>query len=110
MIPTIDVSNVCGEESFQKLDKNFGLSVRLNNYNEYASKGDLKNSVKVLEITMGVLDGHEFKRAIIRDQGLENAAGAVLAAIHYALLTIKGEQPGIPFNDLSTDECIVLSP
>jgi hypothetical protein len=110
MIPTIDASRVSGDDSFQKLDKNFGLSARLKNYNEHASKGDMKNAVKILEITRGVLDGHEFKREIIRDKGLEKAAGAVLAAIDYALLTIKGEQPAIPFNEFSTDESIVLSP
>jgi hypothetical protein len=109
MIPTIDASRVSGDDSFRNLDKNFGLSARLKNYNEYASSGDLKNAVKVLEITRGVLDGHEFKREIVRDKSLEKAAGAVLAAIDYALLTIKGEQPAIPFNKFSTDESIVLS-
>lgn len=109
MIPTIDASRVSDAPDFQELDKTFGLSGRLYYYNLYAAKGDKEKAVMMLESAKGALDGHESKRETIREKDLIHAAGTVLAAIDYALLTIKGEQPAIPFNELSTDECIVLS-
>lgn len=109
MIPSIDASRVSDDPDFQVLDKTFGLSGKLYYYNLYAAKGDKDQAVMMLTSAKGVLDGHESKREIIREKDLTHVAGTVLAAIDYALLTIKGEQPAIPFNELSTDKSIVLS-
>lgn len=108
MIPIIDVSKVLDDESFIRLNKSFGLAQRLARYNEYALAGNTHEAVEILKILQGVLDGHESKREVIVKEGLEKEAGAALAAIEYALMTIAGSQPDIPFNNSSTKERIVL--
>jgi hypothetical protein len=110
VILTNDASRVSDAPDFQEVDKTFGLSSRLYYYNLYAAKGDKDKAVIELTSAKGVLDGHESKRETIREKDLIHAAGTVLVAIDYDLLTIKGvEQHAIPFNELSTDESIVLS-
>lgn len=108
MIPNIDISKISDDESFVRLDKIFSIAKRLAHYNEYALEGKKQEAVEILEILQGVLDGHESKRESIIEEGLENEAGAALAAIEYALLTIAGNQPSMPFNNSSTKEQIVL--
>jgi hypothetical protein len=108
MVPIIDISKVSDDESFVRLDKSFSIAKRLARYNEYALEGNTQEAVIILKILQGVLDGHESKRESIVDEALEKEAGAALAAIEYALLTIAGSQPDIPFNNSSTKERIVL--
>lgn len=108
MVPIIDISKVSGDESFVRLDKSFGIAKRLALYNKHAVEGNAQEAVEILKILQGVLDGHEFKRESIVEEGLEKEAGTALAAIEYALLTIAGSQPKMPFNSSSTKERIVL--
>ncbi|MCK4912024.1 MAG: hypothetical protein KAR83_10300 [Thermodesulfovibrionales bacterium] len=60
----------------------------------------------MLKIMINVLNKDE---SIIKE-GLVKEAGASLAAMEYALLTIKGEKPKIPFNESSTEDWIVIEP
>lgn len=108
MIPIIDISKVANDKKFVRLDKSFSISDRLVRYNNYALEGNTQKAVEILKILQGVLDGHESKRDFIIEDGLENEAGAAMAAIEYALLSIDGRQPDIPFNDSSIKERIVL--
>lgn len=105
MRPTIDVSLVQHDAGFQKLDKLFGLTGRLNLYQNAKTDSD---ALSALNSMIGVLSGDSKEEAILQhDVGA--AAGTALAARNYAKLTIQGQKPTIPFNGRSTPEHLILT-